>query len=56
MAGPGAALAAGIGLDLGPQAPGPGPVDRAVDDDPVQPGPERPARVEAAEMAKRGHE
>src|SRR5437660_3844611 len=35
--------------DLSAQRPSAGPVDGAVDDDPVEPGPERPAAVEAVE-------
>ena len=43
-------------LGLGAQLPRPRPVDRAVDDDPVQPRPERPAAVEAVEVADRRRE
>ena len=42
--------------DLGPQRPGPRPVDRAVDDDPVEPRPERTAAVEPVERPDRGKE
>src|SRR5207247_1152738 len=42
--------------DLRAQRPGTCPVDGAVDDDPVEPRPERPAAVEAVEGAKRGEE
>src|SRR5581483_8304549 len=41
-------------LDLGPEAAGPREVDRAVDDDAVQPRAERPAAVEAIEVAHGG--
>ena len=43
-------------LDLGAQPARARPVDRAVDDDPVQPGTERPAAVEAVEVAHGGQE
>ena len=42
--------------DLAPQRAGARPVDRAVDDDPVQPRPERPPAVEAVERAQRREE
>src|SRR5581483_7332599 len=38
-------------LDLGPEAAGPREVDRTVDDNAVQPRAERPAAVEAVEVA-----
>ena len=41
---------------LAPQRPRARPVDRPVDDDPVQPGTERPAPVEAVERPDRGEE
>ena len=43
-------------LHLAAKRPGPRPVDRAVDDDPVQPRPEGPAAVEAVERAYGGQE
>lgn len=43
-------------LDLGPQPPCSRPVDRAVDDDAVQPRRERPAAVEAIEVPDGGEE
>ena len=45
-----------VGGRLGPQRAGARPVDRAVDDDPVQPRAERAAAVEAVERAQRGQE
>ena len=41
----------GVAADLRAERPCAGPVDRPIDDDPVQPGPERPAPVEAVERA-----
>ena len=41
-------------LHLGAQLPRTRPVDRAVDDDPVQPRSERPAPIEAVECSQRG--
>ena len=45
-------------VDLGAraEASGAGPVDRPVDDDPMQPRPERTAAVETVEVAHRGEE
>ena len=43
-------------LGLAAQLAGARPVDRAVDDDPVQPGAEGPPAVEAVEVAHRGEE
>ena len=43
-------------LGFAAQRPRPRPVDRAVDDDPVEPGPERAAAVEAVEIADGGEE
>ena len=45
-----------VGLDLATRAARPRPVDGAVRDDPVQPGGERPAPVEAIEGAHGGDE
>jgi hypothetical protein len=43
-----------VAAHLGPALPRLHPVERAVDDDAVQPGPERPPAVEAVDRAHRG--
>src|SRR5256885_3093572 len=43
-------------VQLSPQCPSAGPVDRAVHDDAVEPGPERPPPVEAVERPQGGEE
>jgi len=43
-----------IAADLGAKLPPPRPVDRAVDDDPVQPGREGAAAIEAVQRPHRG--
>jgi putative transcriptional regulator len=49
-------LGRGVDGELAAQRPRARPVDRAVDDDPVQPRPERPPAVEAVEGADGGEE
>jgi hypothetical protein len=47
-------LVSGLEHELGSQPPAPRPIDRAVDDDAVQPGAERPVAIEPVQPANCG--